>query len=203
MPPARRLSATPWPTSRALRYCSCASSTCSLPSALVARWAKISRISAVRSITFTRRISSRLRTCTPVSSSSMMHTSASSAWQSRASSSARPLPMNRALSGLSRFCRKIPATSAPAVSARRRSSSRDSSLSMPISTAFSRPSSTAAVSSRPTSRSLSSIWSSHSASGSRYHRAGGADRISPPAPRNAVCAFTGSPSRTPTAVIAS
>ena len=61
MPPASRDSTKPCPIRRLDWYCSCASSTCSLPSADDARWAKMSRISVVRSTTFTRRISSRLR----------------------------------------------------------------------------------------------------------------------------------------------
>ena len=53
MPPARRENAEFCPmTSRGNRYFSCASSTCSLPSLLCARWANMSRISCGRSMTF-------------------------------------------------------------------------------------------------------------------------------------------------------
>ena len=51
MPPPRRSRWVHCPTSRGSRYVSCASSTCSLPSLVRARWAKMSRISAVRSMT--------------------------------------------------------------------------------------------------------------------------------------------------------
>ena len=50
MPPPSRDSAAPAPTSRGSRYLSCASSTCSLPSRVRARRAKMSRISCVRSM---------------------------------------------------------------------------------------------------------------------------------------------------------
>ena len=51
MPPPRRDSQSPEPTSRGIRYFSCASSTCSWPSRVRARRAKMSRISCVRSRT--------------------------------------------------------------------------------------------------------------------------------------------------------
>ena len=60
-PPACRDSASPQPRSRGRRYCSWASSTCALPSLLFACWAKMSRISAVRSTTLTLVCCSRLR----------------------------------------------------------------------------------------------------------------------------------------------
>ena len=60
-PPAWRDSASPQPRSRGSRYCSWASSTCALPSLLLACWAKMSRISAVRSMTLTLICCSRLR----------------------------------------------------------------------------------------------------------------------------------------------
>ena len=50
MPPPSRDIATPLPVSRGIRYFSCASSTCSLPSFDLARRANISRISIVRSM---------------------------------------------------------------------------------------------------------------------------------------------------------
>ena len=52
-PPAWRDSDSPQPRSRGSRYCSWASSTWALPSLLRACWAKMSRISAVRSMTLT------------------------------------------------------------------------------------------------------------------------------------------------------
>ena len=52
-PPACRDSDSPQPRSRGSMYCIWASSTCALPSRLLACWAKMSRISAVRSTTLT------------------------------------------------------------------------------------------------------------------------------------------------------
>ena len=76
MPPPSRESAVPEPTSRGIRYFSCASSTCSLPSRVRARLAKMSRINCVRSSTFRSSASSRLRSCAGDSSLSKMTTSA-------------------------------------------------------------------------------------------------------------------------------
>ena len=67
MPPPSRDSAVPDPTSRGSRYFSCASSTCSLPSRVRARRAKMSRISCVRSMTL--RLERRLRGCGAVPAS--------------------------------------------------------------------------------------------------------------------------------------
>ena len=63
MPPPSRESAVADPTSRGIRYLSCASSTCSLPSRVLARRAKMSRISCVRSTTLRSSACSRLRSC--------------------------------------------------------------------------------------------------------------------------------------------
>ena len=60
MPPPSRDSAAPEPTSRGSRYFSCASSTCSLPSRVRARRAKMSRMSCVRSTILRPTASSRL-----------------------------------------------------------------------------------------------------------------------------------------------
>jgi hypothetical protein len=60
-PPAWRLIDSPQPRRRGSRYCNWASSTCALPSRLLACWAKMSRISAVRSMTLTLTTSSRAR----------------------------------------------------------------------------------------------------------------------------------------------
>ena len=76
-------------------------------------------------------------------------------------------------------------------------------LSMPISTAFSRPSATSRAFSRPTTVSLHAIRAVHSASGTRYHRTGSSMTTLSASPRKAVCTKVGSPSFTPTAVMAS
>ena len=60
-PPACRDIDSPQPRSRGSMYCSWASSTCALPSRLRACWAKMSRISAVRSMTLTLTTSSSWR----------------------------------------------------------------------------------------------------------------------------------------------
>ena len=78
MPPPSRDSAALEPTSRGSRYFSCASSTCSLPSRVRARRAKMSRMSWVRSTTLRPSASSRLRSCAGLSSLSKMTTSTSS-----------------------------------------------------------------------------------------------------------------------------
>ena len=70
-PPGAR-GATTGPCSRGSRYSVCASSTCRRPSRVRARCAKMSRISAVRSSTFTSSAFSRLRCCDGDSSSSKM-----------------------------------------------------------------------------------------------------------------------------------
>ena len=77
MPPPSRDSAAPAPTSRGSRYFSCASSTCSLPSRVRARRAKMSRISCVRSTILRPTSSSICRSCAGVSSLSKMTTSTS------------------------------------------------------------------------------------------------------------------------------
>ena len=71
IPPPSLDKSVPCPPSRGMVYCSCASSTCNFPAALVACAAKISRISMLRSIT--RRPSSScsiFRICDGVSSPS-------------------------------------------------------------------------------------------------------------------------------------
>ena len=68
MPPPSRDSASLDPASRGSRYCSCASSTCSCPSCVRARRAKMSRISSVRSMTRRPQTFSRLRACAGVRS---------------------------------------------------------------------------------------------------------------------------------------
>jgi hypothetical protein len=86
-----------WPQNRVRRgsRCwSCASSICSLPSRVRARWAKMSRISDVRSRILQLKIFSRLRLCAGERSSSKITVSTSCRRQKSANSSALPLPMN-------------------------------------------------------------------------------------------------------------
>src|SRR5438034_1096356 len=75
IPPPSRDSAAADPTRRGSRYLSCASSTCSLPSRVRARRAKMSRIGCVRSTTLRSSAFSRLRSCAGESSLSKMTTS--------------------------------------------------------------------------------------------------------------------------------
>ncbi len=127
IPPPNLDRAKPLPTSLGRRYCNCASSTWSLPSFVLALWAKISRISSVRSSTLTPITFSKFLTWAGVRSSSEITVSIPSARQRPLSSSALPLPIRYAASYLSFSCITLWTTSAPAVSARRASSSRCSS----------------------------------------------------------------------------
>ena len=101
IPPPRRDKTRPFPESLGRVYCSCANSTCNLPSLERALCAKISRINPVRSITRTPITSSMFLCCAGESSSSKMHKSTSSCRTKRASSSTLPLPIKNAGSG---FC---------------------------------------------------------------------------------------------------
>jgi len=92
-PEPMRESDAPSPARRGRRYLSMASSTCSLPSAVFARRAKMFKISAVRSSTSTPRIFSRLRCCAALISSSTIAMSISMAWQVSCNSSALPVPI--------------------------------------------------------------------------------------------------------------
>ena len=74
-------------------YCSWASSTCAWPSLLFACWAKMSRISAVRSTTLTLILSSRLRSWLGASSPSQMTVSAPVACTISRIASTLPRPM--------------------------------------------------------------------------------------------------------------
>src|SRR5690349_20933653 len=120
-------------------YSSWASSTWSRPSWVCACWAKMSRISRLRSMTLTfRRPSSAF--CWPGdSSSSAMRISKPVSLFACASSSALPLPTYQFGSTWRRFCHSAPTTSAPAVTASAASSFRLSSAvqpaSSPVSTA--------------------------------------------------------------------
>ena len=81
------------PASRGRIYWYCASSTCSLPSPVRARWAKISRMSAERSSTVHLVSSSRLRVCEGDRSLSNRMRLASFASASCRTSSALPSPI--------------------------------------------------------------------------------------------------------------
>ncbi len=75
---------------RGSRYFNCACSICNLPSRVRARWPKISRISAVRSMILQPKIFSKLRVCAGESSSSKMTVSTSFSLHCLANSSALP-----------------------------------------------------------------------------------------------------------------
>ena len=127
MPPPRRESAAFAPTRRGIRYFSCASSTCSFPSRVRARRAKMSRINWVRSSTFKSSAFSRLRSCAGDSSLSKITTSAPTSSHETASDSTLPLPRNVAGSGFGRSCNTRSTTCAPAAAARPASSSSECS----------------------------------------------------------------------------
>ena len=143
-PPAWRDIDSPQPRSRGSRYSSCASSTCALPSRLLACWLKMSRMTAVRSMTLTFTTSSSARRWLGASSVSAITVSAPSAATTCRSSSALPLPRYVLGSGCGRRCRSPSSTRAPAVSARAASSRIEFSASScepceytPMSTTFS------------------------------------------------------------------
>ena len=121
-PPACRDSDSPQPRSRGSMYCSCASSTCVLPSRLLACWAKMSRISAVRSITLTLTTPSSRRSWLGLSSPSQITVSAAVAATIPASSAALPAPTYVAGSTRPRRWIMPSSTTEPAVSASRLSS---------------------------------------------------------------------------------
>ena len=145
-PPPMRLDArcAHMPRKRGRRYWFCAKRTCRRPSFVVACSAKMSRMSAVRSMTFTSlgTVFSRFDCWDGESSSSKMTTSAANERQSCATSSALPDPTNVRGFGASRRWVVVATTVAPAVFARRSSSARLSSSdqspsprSMPTKTA--------------------------------------------------------------------
>ena len=131
-PPACRDIDSPQPRSRGSMYCICASCTCALPSRLFACWAKMSRISAVRSITLTLTTSSSWISWPGVSSPSQMTVSAPVDRTTSRTSRALPEPMYVAGSGRSRRCTRPSSTSDPAVSARAASSRSDVSASWTV-----------------------------------------------------------------------
>ncbi|SKU82118.1 Uncharacterised protein [Mycobacteroides abscessus subsp. abscessus] len=98
-------------------YSICANETCALPSRLVACWAKMSRIRAVRSITLTLTAFSRATSCAGLSSPSQITVSAPVASTISRSSIALPEPIYVAGSGFWRRWIRPSSTSEPAVSA--------------------------------------------------------------------------------------
>ncbi|SPE51806.1 hypothetical protein SBV1_1430023 [Verrucomicrobia bacterium] len=102
-----------------------------MPSRVRARWAKMSRISEVRSSTLQLNTRSRLRLCAGESSSSKITVSTSACRQCRANSSALPLPMKVPALGAASFCKPSPTTCPPAVVANSESSSKESRNSQP------------------------------------------------------------------------
>ncbi len=98
------------------RYRSNASSTCALPSRVWAFWAKMSRITAVRSIAVRPSTFSRLNCCAGPARCRTPPCRRRPRGRCRCSSSTLPLPMNHVWSGWSRRCTIRPASSAPAVS---------------------------------------------------------------------------------------
>ena len=127
MPPACWESPPPRPRSRGRRYRNSASSTWALPSGLRAFWAKISRITAVRSMAVRPNTFSRFRCWAGLSSSSKTTVSASTDRLNSAISSALPRPTKVAGSGASRRWTTRATTSAPALSTSWASSSMASS----------------------------------------------------------------------------
>ena len=133
------------PESRGKRYLYWASSTCRRPSRVLARWAKMSRIRALRSRTVTPRISSKARIWPAESSLSKMAMVEAVASISSRTSWALPSPMKEWASGVWRFCRTLAVQKPPAVSSSASSSSKVSSVAVSWSlkqSAF-RPTSTA------------------------------------------------------------
>ncbi len=132
------------PIRRGSRYWYWASSTCRQPSLVLARWAKMSRIRPLRSMTCTPSSSVRTRICDGDRSLSKITMVACSLSTMRLTSSTLPSPMKLWGSGFSRLCRMMPAVSPPAVSTSSDSSIRlsSSALSSP-NTGERRPTSTA------------------------------------------------------------
>ena len=116
------------PVSRGSRYLYWASSTCSCPSLVWARWAKMSRISPLRSSTLTPSSSPSTRIWEGDSSLSNTARSHSLAAISSFSSCTLPSPRKLRGSGVGRFCIIMATVSPPAVSTRAASSSMDTSL---------------------------------------------------------------------------
>jgi len=102
----------------------CASSTCSFPSKLRARWANISRIRPLRSSTRHCRPCSRLRSWLGLSEALEMTSSALLSATLRLRSSTLPLPMKKRESGRIRVLVSSPTIMAPAELASSLNSSR-------------------------------------------------------------------------------
>ena len=108
-------------------YSSCAISTWSCACLVVARLAKMSRITSLRSMTLTASSFSSSWIWLGASSLSKITTLAPSSLHMAASSSTLPLPMYVLPRGATRRCSSVPTTRTPAVSASALSSMRDSS----------------------------------------------------------------------------
>ena len=139
IPPPSRDKATPAPTNRGSRYSSCASSTCNLPSRVLARVAKMSRMSCVRSSTRRSSTRSRLRSCAGLSSLLKITRSTTASSHASANASTLPRPSNRAGFGRRRSCNTRNTTVTPAAAARPRNSSSECSTSTGRSTPEARP----------------------------------------------------------------
>ncbi len=109
MPPASRDSPASFSVRRGSEYLSCASSTCSLPSRLRARWAKTSRMSCVRSIALSPVASSKARAWAGFRSMSKIATLARRRMASRTISCSLPEPTTVRGWTFERFCRMVPA----------------------------------------------------------------------------------------------
>ncbi len=133
------------PVRRGRMYLYCASSTCSWPSRVRARWAKMSRMRPERSSTRTPSSSLSTRICE--GESSLSKTARSQSLAAMSSFISRTLPSPRKLrgSGAGRFCSSIAAVSPPAVSTRAASSSIEISVERSAGSMLSaaRPASTA------------------------------------------------------------
>ena len=135
------------PVSRGSRYLYWASSTCRRPSRVLARWAKMSRIRPLRSMTDTPVIFSRARCWEGERSLSKITRLAPVVSSSSFTSSTLPSPIKLWGSGAGRFCSTLATHWPPAVSSRASSSSRVCSVAFssrekipalsPTSTAFS------------------------------------------------------------------
>ena len=139
IPPPSRDKAMPAPTNRGSRYLSCASSTCNFPSRVLAREAKMSRMSCVRSSTRRSSVRSRLRSCPGLNSLLKITRSAPASSHASASIATLPRPSNSAGSGRRRSCNTCNTTVTPAAAARPRSSSRECSTSTGRSMPNARP----------------------------------------------------------------
>ena len=142
--PACRSRCVHMPMRRGSRYWYCASSTCRQPSFVLARWAKMSRIKPLRSMTCTPRSSVSTRIWEGERSLSKITSVALSAATMVLTSSTLPSPMKLWGSGFSRLWRMLPTTRPPAVSTSAASSRRlSSSVLSSRRTGERRPTSTA------------------------------------------------------------